>query len=725
MPDNEGLPSVAEDLGAETGIDDSAVPAGKALTMEPNEDLAASNDNTCYFAEDIYRYAGNSICIFKANFKEVKPYWNTLPDILSPECDLTEIITATTGTSCMASAFLENVNWANAAVPCLWKKISEIPAEWGKHEGQYTLAMFQNGFRAFNTPGMTIEDWKESVLSPTHTTTLFEITLLTLIMDVSTSLYTIQEDNAGHYKRVMTLGNSIDRRHILFDGEYFVELKVELPFGQQIHTDVMFEVKPSTIPHTGLGVFANVRVEKFGVIGFYNGVYKPNEEGCEVDEMDAVAEYVLSLVCGSLDASAGDHFTRFVQDSYRWSIPNAHFTRNGKLIALSRIEQNEEIFVSYGPIFWSESFETYMMTTDSVNFYEKCTIFDEGELQAATGEHSELSVTVFLINGDGAAAALCTVGGIRSCSRNLRGLKKMVLLLKEFPKWSGRDGLLDDFKKYLLDKGYVFKQAKAFQPVTFVPCKRKIGSLSQAVKNTEKVNPQSGMDALTCRNLLNKVFDDHWMCANLDRRIHCHFKVVDDFDEVISKFTVDPNTKWNRIEDPYHPLEESTMEQRECVIVPTDLFKGHAIITKILRRKTGGRNEVLHTDVDMQIANDYNLFVLIGNMSHDDNYVLIVGNQIVTLQNNQAIIMKASVYHAGSGVAAQKGLYILYSHTKLNARALSKIKTSAQNSRYLPHTTDVPQYTGNFADATEPDIIDTSDALYVQLMAPEIVGDVE
>ena len=121
----------------------------------------------------------------------------------------------------------------------------------------------------------------------------------------------------------------------------------------------------------------------------------------------------------------------------------------------------------------------------------------------------------------------------------------------------------------------------------------------------------------------------------------------------------------------------------------------------------------------------YNLSVLIGNMSSTENYVLFVGNQRVTSIPNQTILMKASVYHAGSGVAPQKGLYILYSHTKLNARALSKIKTSAKNSRYLPHTTDVPQYTGNFVDATELDIIKTSDALYVQLMGPEIVGDVE
>ena len=98
--------------------------------------------------------------------------------------------------------------------------------------------------------------------------------------------------------------------------------------------------------------------------------------------------------------------------------------------------------------------------------------------------------------------------------------------------------------------------------------------------------------------------------------------------------------KWHRIEDQYH--EELTREQCDCEIHQTNVFKRHDILTEMLKSSGNGSNQVLHTDVEMQIATDYNLFVLIGNMSSKDNYVLFVGNQRVTLIPGQAIIMKAS-----------------------------------------------------------------------------------
>ena len=174
------------------------------------------------------------------------------------------------------------------------------------------------------------------------------------------------------------------------------------------------------------------------------------------------------------------------------------------------------------------------------------------------------------------------------------------------------------------------------------------------------------------------------------------------FIEMIRKNSHRRDEPWKRIIDPFHEDdEEFSREQRDVEIEQNEVFKRYDIISKEIRTIGKGKPQMLHLDVSMEIATKYNLYVLIGNMSEEDNYVLIVGNKRVTLKPFDAIIMNASVYHAGSGDAHASRMYLLYSYSPLTQKQITEIKKSAEDLWYLPTGDDTPEYAGNCTGDTK------------------------
>jgi hypothetical protein len=196
--------------------------------------------------------------------------------------------------------------------------------------------------------------------------------------------------------------------------------------------------------------------------------------------------------------------------------------------------------------------------------------------------------------------------------------------------------------------------------------------------------------------------DEMFYYGFLHRVQVCHWKIMTQFIEMIRKNSHRRDEPWKRIIDPFHEDdEEFSREQRDVEIEQNEVFKRYDTISKEIRTIGKGKPQMLHLDVSMEIATKYNLYVLIGNMSEEDNYVLIVGNKRVTLKPFDAIIMNASVYHAGSGDAHASRMYLLYSYSSLTQKQITEIKKSAEDLWYLPTGADTPEYAGNCTDDTK------------------------
>lgn len=115
-----------------------------------------------------------------------------------------------------------------------------------------------------------------------------------------------------------------------------------------------FEVRPSTIPGIGLGLFARSRLRKGDVIGHYTGLRLDEEEA---NSEPYVHSRYLVWICKDwyLDAQGSfGNYTKYINHSSR---PNAELLTSTRwkvalIQALSRIEPGEEIFFDYGDEYW-------------------------------------------------------------------------------------------------------------------------------------------------------------------------------------------------------------------------------------------------------------------------------------------------------------------------------------------------------------------------------------
>lgn len=115
-----------------------------------------------------------------------------------------------------------------------------------------------------------------------------------------------------------------------------------------------FEVRPSTVPGIGLGLFARTRLRKGDVIGHYTGRRLTEEEA---NSEPYVNSRYLVWICKDwyLDAQGNEgNYTKYINHSPE---PNAELLTNTRwkvalIQAMTRIEPREEIFFDYGDEYW-------------------------------------------------------------------------------------------------------------------------------------------------------------------------------------------------------------------------------------------------------------------------------------------------------------------------------------------------------------------------------------
>jgi len=119
-------------------------------------------------------------------------------------------------------------------------------------------------------------------------------------------------------------------------------------------TEEDFEVKPSTVPGIGLGLFAVRRMRKGDIIGHYTGVRLTEDQA---NNEPYIHSRYLVWICKDwyLDAQGEEgNYTKYINHS---SKPNAELVtstrwKTAKIKVLKRIEPGEEIFFDYGDEYW-------------------------------------------------------------------------------------------------------------------------------------------------------------------------------------------------------------------------------------------------------------------------------------------------------------------------------------------------------------------------------------
>lgn len=118
-----------------------------------------------------------------------------------------------------------------------------------------------------------------------------------------------------------------------------------------------FELKASSIPDIGMGLFARRTIYKDDTIGPYTGIVVTDEEAEETPYN--TSHYMLWVCkdCNIVSEGEAACYTRYINHSDK---PNARFVvssrwKTARVVAIKRILQGHELFLDYGPWFWEAS----------------------------------------------------------------------------------------------------------------------------------------------------------------------------------------------------------------------------------------------------------------------------------------------------------------------------------------------------------------------------------
>ena len=135
-------------------------------------------------------------------------------------------------------------------------------------------------------------------------------------------------------------------------------------------------INPSTLgPEIGMGIFAGEDIDEAQHLGWYYGdVYTehPENESHYMLQVERKPWWVMDDIWESRTRGVGlfidgapppatnkktlslDHLYRFSRLNHDDCEPNVKFLQNGRVVALRFIEEGEELFLDYGPHFFSE-----------------------------------------------------------------------------------------------------------------------------------------------------------------------------------------------------------------------------------------------------------------------------------------------------------------------------------------------------------------------------------
>ncbi len=116
-----------------------------------------------------------------------------------------------------------------------------------------------------------------------------------------------------------------------------------------------FEIRPSTIPNAGNGLFALVQISLEDTIGYYTGKILDNNDFLDANRPSS--DYILYLCKNHIILGEGPlaNYTRYINHSSK--NPNAFLItstrwKTARIEAIKSILPGEEIFYNYGDDYW-------------------------------------------------------------------------------------------------------------------------------------------------------------------------------------------------------------------------------------------------------------------------------------------------------------------------------------------------------------------------------------
>jgi SET domain-containing protein len=134
----------------------------------------------------------------------------------------------------------------------------------------------------------------------------------------------------------------------------------QTPLEKNVESNII-EIRKSSIPNSGNGVFAKQDIPAATELGYYRG------EGLDLDEFNkrhgakGIGNYVLTLTDSSYPNNTvyvdGEHKGNWTSrmNSPRGTDkrPNVAFYDDGRVVAKRNIKAGEELFVGYGSRYWN------------------------------------------------------------------------------------------------------------------------------------------------------------------------------------------------------------------------------------------------------------------------------------------------------------------------------------------------------------------------------------
>jgi hypothetical protein len=126
----------------------------------------------------------------------------------------------------------------------------------------------------------------------------------------------------------------------------------------------LIEMKPSTVPGAGTGVFAKNDIAAKVDLGFYRGEHLSLEEFQKKFSNVGLGEYVLTLDDPTdtnkkfyVDGlKKGNWTSRINSPKGTMNKANIVFYGDGRVISKRNIKAGEELFVGYGPKYWNSKY---------------------------------------------------------------------------------------------------------------------------------------------------------------------------------------------------------------------------------------------------------------------------------------------------------------------------------------------------------------------------------
>jgi hypothetical protein len=124
---------------------------------------------------------------------------------------------------------------------------------------------------------------------------------------------------------------------------------------RKVWTQSAFEIRPSTIPGAGRGLFSKVHIALEETIGYYTG--KVLDDASFYDPKRPSSDYILYVCRNHIIIGEGPDacYTRYINHSSR--APNAFLIvstrwKTARFEAVQPIAPGDEIFFNYGDYYW-------------------------------------------------------------------------------------------------------------------------------------------------------------------------------------------------------------------------------------------------------------------------------------------------------------------------------------------------------------------------------------